>query len=203
MDGLLDRAVHRPCARVLVRLLLRLPVSPNLVTLVGLGLGLLASWQFWHASPGSALLGLLAYFLSSVADHADGELARLTGRVTVFGRWLDVLADTATQILLVLGMAATASSLGGDRMLLLGATAACGVALSALCVNLLPPRPRPPGCTASLIDGLANRDAFYLALGAFILFLWRDARLLPGLLWVLAAGSQAFWLAYLLQRVRS
>jgi hypothetical protein len=33
MDGLLDHAVHRPLASLLVKLLLRLPVSPNMVTL--------------------------------------------------------------------------------------------------------------------------------------------------------------------------
>lgn len=200
MDGLLDRLAHRPLASLLVKLLLRLPVSPNMVTLGGLALGLLAGRQFWDATPGSALVGLAAYFLSSVADHADGQLARLTGRVTVFGGWLDVFADTVIQVVIAFGMAETARVRGGALTLLLGATAACGLALSALCVNLLPPRTPRPGHAASLIRGLANRDPFYGVLLAFLAILWADERLLPTLLWVLAAGSHAYWLAYLISR---
>jgi phosphatidylglycerophosphate synthase len=203
MDGLLDRAAHRPLASLLVTLLLRLPVSPNMVTLGGLVLGLLAARQFWHATPRSALIGIAAYFLSSVADHADGQLARRTGRVTALGGWLDVFADTVIQVAIALGMAETARVRGGDTMRLLGVTAACGLALSALCVNLLPPRTPGPGRAASLLSGLANRDPFYGVLLAFLVILWADPRLLASLLWILAAGSHTYWLVHLLSRGRA
>ena len=72
-DGLTDRFVHRPCARPLVRLLMRLPVTPNAVTLAGLVLGVMAAAQFWYATPQSAMFGLLLFFLQAVVDHADGE----------------------------------------------------------------------------------------------------------------------------------
>jgi hypothetical protein len=202
MDGLLDRAVHRPLASLLVKVLLRLPVSPNMVTLGGLIVGLIGARQFWHASPRSALAGIGAYLLASVADHADGQLARLTGRVSAVGRWLDVFADTVIQIAVVLGMAETARPRGGDVMLLVGAAAACGLALSALCVNFLPPCTSDPGHAASLLRGLANRDPFYCVLLAFFFLLWADPRRLPDLLWILAVGSQAYWLAFLLARGR-
>ncbi|HET7875868.1 MAG TPA: CDP-alcohol phosphatidyltransferase family protein [Methylomirabilota bacterium] len=197
MDGLLDRLVHRPLASLLVRLLLRLPVSPNMVTLAGLAMGLIAAREFWHATPRSALAGIVAYFLSSVADHADGQLARLTGRATALGRWLDIFADTVIQILIALAMAASARAQGGDTMLWLGVTAASWLALSAVCVNFLPPRAPRPGFSASLLRALANRDPFYGVLVAFLVIVSTNERLLPGLVWILAAGSQAYWLAYL------
>jgi phosphatidylglycerophosphate synthase len=200
MDGLTDRRLHRPCSRLLVRLLVRLPVSPNAVTLLGFAVGLAAARQFWEATPASGLLGLALYVASAVLDHADGDLARLTGRVSKLGRWLDVAADTAIQALVVLGMAATAARLGSERMLAAGVVAATGIILSALVANALPPRSDESSAAARLTRGLANRDAFYLALAAFVFSRWRAEWLLPLLVWILAAGTHAYWLAYLVGR---
>ena len=71
------------------RLLIRLPVTRHAVTLAGLVLGVIAVSQFWYATPLSAMLGLLLFFLQAVVDHTDGELARLTGQVSELGRRLD------------------------------------------------------------------------------------------------------------------
>lgn len=198
-DGFTDRFIHRPCARLVARFLVVTPVTPNAVTLAGLVLGLGAAWQFLDASPRSALLGLFLYALQAVADHADGELARLTGRQSVLGRWLDVSADTLTDILVVLAMAASASHVGGRLMFLVGAVAAVGVGLNSLFVNFLAP-PRPASIRRETL-GLANRDPLYGVLVGFIFLLWKADRFLPLFIWVLAVGSHVYWPAYLLQRI--
>jgi len=197
LDGLTDRFIHRRGSRLVLRLLIRLRLTPNAVTLIGLALGLAAAWQFWHATVLSALLGLLLYSLEAVADHADGDLARLTGRESALGRWLDVSADTASNILVVLGMAATAGLGGGPATLLAGAVAAAGVLASSLLVNFFPP---PNDRAGRAILRLANRDLFYLVLIGFILLLWSAEWLLPYLIWVLAVGSQGYWLLCLAER---
>lgn len=197
MDGLTDRFLHRPCARILIPLLVRLRVTPNLVTLGGFALGLVAAWQFSHASPRSASLGLLLYLTAAVADHADGELARLTGNESSLGRWLDVSVDTVTNMLVVLAMAATASTFGSPFVFLLGGVAAVGILLSSLFVNFLLPPMDPSRPISRGIFQLGNRDAFYLTLLSFIVLLRKAQALLPILLWVVALGSQGYWLTCL------
>lgn len=59
------------------------------VTLLGLGLGLLAASLIWLGAPFWALIPLLA---SRIADGLDGAVARAT-RKTDFGGYLDIAAD--------------------------------------------------------------------------------------------------------------
>jgi phosphatidylglycerophosphate synthase len=198
-DSLVDRLVNRPASRLLTPLLVKLGVTPNTVTLASLALGLLAGWQFWMATPGSALLGFILYMLSVVGDHCDGNVARLTFQESALGRWLDLLSDTITNALLVLAMGATASVMGGTPLVLAGGLAAFGVVMSALFTNFLPYRPRELRRFGRILVRLGNRDTFYLVLIVFILAAWKIQWALPSLVWVLALGSQAYWVSYLAQ----
>ena len=198
VDGLTDTYVHRPCARPLVRLLARLAVTPNAVTLTGLLVGVMAAWQFWYATPYSALLGLLLYFVQAVVDHVDGALARLTGQASRFGRWLDVSVDTVTDVLIFVGMAVTTAARSGRLIVGLGALVGSGIALCSVFTNFFPP-PAGRGVTRATLR-LSNRDPVYVILLAFLLLLWKAERLLPLFIWILIIGSHAYWLTHLIQR---
>lgn len=79
-------------ARALVRPLRHSRVTPNAITTLALVLGLLAAWLF--AVGGSAAhLGALLFILACLFDHADGELARMTGQSSTFGHYYDLIAD--------------------------------------------------------------------------------------------------------------
>ncbi len=196
-DSRVDRVINRRCSRWLTRLLIRLPITPNQVSLLSLGFGLLAAWALWGATPASALAGLILYMLAVVVDHSDGEVARLTFQESAFGEWLDFTVDTVTHALLVLGMGVTASRIGGRPMLLAGATAAFGVVLSALLARFLPEAPPKDERLSALLKGLGTRDLFYVVLIAFILSLWQTPKALPALVTLLALGSQGYWLTCL------
>ncbi len=64
-------------------------IAADLVTLIGLGLGMLAALLIALGFPGLALVPLLA---SRLADGLDGAVARATRR-TDFGGYLDIAAD--------------------------------------------------------------------------------------------------------------
>ena len=71
-------------------------VTPNELTLVGVGMHLAAAIYLVFLPPHSWLLcGILAAFLqlAFAVDCADGQLARARGRANAFGGWLDQLAD--------------------------------------------------------------------------------------------------------------
>jgi hypothetical protein len=98
-----DVWVHRPLAYILARAAYPTPVSPNMITLGSIVLGvsagacMLAGFR-WHMQ--AAALGI---FLSAVLDCADGQLARLRGTSSAFGRMLDGAADLVVSTAVVAG----------------------------------------------------------------------------------------------------
>ena len=105
-------------ARVMVRPLVRLSVSPNAVTTVTLivGLGgaaLLATGEVWAMNTGAGLF-VLARFL----DHFDGELARQSGRTSRLGYYYDYAVGglSYAALFLALGFAVRGGALDRDDL---------------------------------------------------------------------------------------
>ncbi len=96
----IDVWVHRPLAYLLARSVFRTPVSPNAITLGSVVLGVAALYCLLRGA--LPLAGLLV-FLSAVFDCADGQLARMRGTSSAFGRMLDGLADLVVTVATVGG----------------------------------------------------------------------------------------------------
>ena len=117
-------------ARVLARSLAATSVTPNQITALSLLFGLTAAGLF---ALGGHLVhwGAGCFVLAAFMDHADGELARMTGRTSRFGHVFDHVTDGMTHVALFLGMGF------GLTDTLLGAWApvmglAAGVAIAAI-----------------------------------------------------------------------
>jgi phosphatidylglycerophosphate synthase len=102
----IDVWVHRPVAYVLARAFLPTPISPNLVTFMSIIFGAVAGSAFLSTYPGHLQVGGLALFLSAVLDCADGQLARMRGTSSRFGRMLDGVADLVVTVAAVCGATA-------------------------------------------------------------------------------------------------
>ncbi|WP_213395833.1 CDP-alcohol phosphatidyltransferase family protein [Yoonia sp.] len=88
LDRHIRPLIDPPLNRIGCRMAAR-GISANSVTLVGLGLGLVAALVIALGAPLLALVPLLA---SRLADGLDGAVARAT-RQTDFGGYLDIAAD--------------------------------------------------------------------------------------------------------------
>jgi phosphatidylglycerophosphate synthase len=199
-DSHVDRLVHRRISRALTRALVRLGLTPNQVTVASLGAGIAATWLLWDATPLSACLGVVAYSMAVILDHADGDVARLTFQESPLGARLDGAVDGLVQTLVMLALGVTASRAGGWPALVAGVAAAAGAMLSAaLAARLGVGAGRHTGA-GGLLDRLGNRDFVYLVLAVFVAGVWLAPAILPPLVFVLALGSQAFWVGCLLSR---
>jgi CDP-diacylglycerol--glycerol-3-phosphate 3-phosphatidyltransferase len=83
------------------RLLLRLHLRPNHLTVCGLGVSILTAAAFVSGRPRAA--GLLLV-LAGLFDYFDGSLARASGRVTPFGAFLDSVIDRYSDLAVMLGI---------------------------------------------------------------------------------------------------
>jgi phosphatidylglycerophosphate synthase len=98
-----DVWIHRPLAYLLAKALYPTPVSPNLVTLFSIFLGVAGGLCLVSTVAHHMLLGGLFVFLSAVFDCADGQLARMRGTSSALGRMLDGVADLVVSVAAVGG----------------------------------------------------------------------------------------------------
>jgi len=85
----------------IVNLLAAFRVNPNVLTLLGLAVNIVAAVLF--AKGMFTVAGLVVLF-AGIFDMVDGEVARRTGRVTRFGAFFDSVIDRYSEVMLLLGL---------------------------------------------------------------------------------------------------
>jgi phosphatidylglycerophosphate synthase len=73
------------------------------VTVLGLLVAGAAAYGIALGSYWPAVAGALLYYLSTLLDCCDGEVARCTFRTSVFGGWLNTVSDYASTFLILAG----------------------------------------------------------------------------------------------------
>jgi phosphatidylglycerophosphate synthase len=141
-SGVLDgTSARRPwdarLARRLVAPLADRGISPNHLTTARLVVGLLGSAAFLPGRYGWSNVGALLLVLSNFLDHADGELARMSGRTSRFGHIYDLASDALVTILIFVAIGVGCGPRGISLEIqsleippvAIGAIAGCAIAL--------------------------------------------------------------------------
>jgi len=102
-------------AEFVVRPLVNAPISPNMLTVFGMLVGLLSCWLFSRGDPVLANWGGLCFMFGVFMDHVDGAHARSSGKTSKFGHYLDHIGAATTYCAGFIGIGLGASSdLTGD-----------------------------------------------------------------------------------------
>ncbi len=88
----LDIHFTRPLGLLWARLFRALGVHPNVVTILSIFLGAAAGVMFYFPDLCHSVAGILLLVWANLYDSADGQLARMTGQKTRWGRILDGFA---------------------------------------------------------------------------------------------------------------
>jgi len=120
-------------ARRLVAPLMHSWISPNHLTTLRLGVGLAAAAAFMPGSYGWSNLAALLLVLSNFLDHTDGELARMSGKISRIGHLYDLASDAAVTILVFIALGVGLTGKPGVNLVfppsVLGLVAGTAVAL--------------------------------------------------------------------------
>jgi phosphatidylglycerophosphate synthase len=193
-DGWVDRYLNRQLSPWFSRQFLRLPLTPNHVTLIACAIGLLAAFSFALGSWISGVMGAMLLQWSAVIDCCDGEVARLKFLESTSGYYLDITCDNLVHVAVFAGIAWSGyQALGQTYVLLLGGLAAFGT-MMGLIVVLATRHGRVRQASATLdrlIDALANRDF------SLIIVICALTGTLQPFLWALAIGVNLFWILVL------
>ncbi len=104
------RDIARPGLDAVGRVLARWHVSPNAVTYLGL---LLTVGVAVLAGMGEMRWAGLAYILAALGDALDGTLARISGKGSRFGAFLDSTIDRFEESIVFLGLSIHYAQVGG------------------------------------------------------------------------------------------
>jgi 1L-myo-inositol 1-phosphate cytidylyltransferase / CDP-L-myo-inositol myo-inositolphosphotransferase len=198
-EGFVDRFFNRKLSRWFTRVFLALGFSPNAVTLVATGIGLMSAACFGLGSYQAGVIAALLFQLAAVIDCCDGEVARLTFTESPFGAWLDIALDNVVHMAIFVGIAAGSylRAMGHEGAwvpLALGAAAVLGNALSFTLVNKAQKiktasewkTPVHAAWSDFMLKNVASRDFSVIVL----LFALIDK--LDWFLWMAAIGSMGF-----------
>lgn len=177
----LGDALGRPVEAV-VRVFAR--VKPDVLTIIGLALNGVACALFASAAAGGLpqagrlRAGGAVALVAAVFDMLDGRVARLRGRETKFGAYLDSTMDRYSDMLLYLGLLLLYARLDGTPQMVLVWVAAFGSFMTsyarARAESLV------PGCTVGFLE--RPERIVLLVLGAL-------ANRMVAVLWVIALLS--------------
>lgn len=86
---------------LIVGVLSRLQINPNILTFTGVVISFWAAWNFGY---GEMRRGALIVILAGLFDMLDGEVARVSRSVTRFGAFYDSVIDRYSDIILLQGL---------------------------------------------------------------------------------------------------
>jgi hypothetical protein len=103
--GVVARYINKKISFPITRyLLVHLPFTPNMVTLVAGLVGLFGALLISTGTYENVLLGFALAQAQSILDGCDGELARVRFQQTAIGEWLDTIVDDFLNLALVLAI---------------------------------------------------------------------------------------------------
>jgi len=101
-DGIVAKFLNRPISRVITRLLLNLPITPNTWTMLIFAPALVAFVFLVRGDYTGFLAGTALFQLINILDGCDGEIARAKYLDSERGRRLDAFCDFVANLIFVL-----------------------------------------------------------------------------------------------------
>ena len=101
-DGMVSKFLNRPISRVITRLLLKLPITPNAWTILTFALAPVAFVFLVRGDYTGFLAGTALFQVINILDGCDGEIARAKYLDSERGRRLDAFCDFLANLLFVL-----------------------------------------------------------------------------------------------------
>ncbi len=101
---MIDLFFFRPISFLLVKILIKFPITPNQITSVSIFLGIISGIIISIGTRSSFIIGAILYGLTHIMDCCDGMVARLKNNGTLTGRIVDGVADYITSISAYIGL---------------------------------------------------------------------------------------------------
>lgn len=112
-ENVVDRIFYRPIGFRIARLLRNTGITPNMVTIFSIFVGVSVGFLFYPTHLIYNICGILLLIFANILDCVDGQLARLTGIKSAIGRILDGVAGDLWFLSIYVNLALRLSHLYG------------------------------------------------------------------------------------------
>ena len=154
--------------------LVNTPVTPNHLTTLRLITGIAAAVAFAMGDYFWTVWGGVLYAISALLDRADGELARLSNKMSVGGHWYDLYCDALVNVVLFIGIGiGLTESVLGHWAWKMGLLSGLSIATTFWIVFRLHESGSHPSEAFNYPDGFDLDDALFLV----CIFAWFDGML--------------------------
>jgi 1L-myo-inositol 1-phosphate cytidylyltransferase / CDP-L-myo-inositol myo-inositolphosphotransferase len=189
---IIDKYIIRKISGLISGLLIRTPVTPNLVTAISLILGIISGILFSFGEHSYTITASIVYFLSTIFDQCDGEVARLKHMSSEFGRVFDIIVDSVVNAVIVIGITIAVYKTNGSVLTIFtGLLAMTGISMSLLLTTYFSRNKKKDTGTKEMLDKLNNKDFFYVIMLVSVIFnqmLW--------FLLIMAVGTNIYWIVH-------
>lgn len=189
---IIDRYIIRKISGFISGFLSRTSITPNQVTIISLILGIISGVFFSLGEYTYTITAGLLYFLSTVFDQCDGEVARLKQMETEFGRKLDIIVDAIVNAVIVVGITiAVYVKMDSVLVIITGFLAMTGITISLLLTTYFSHNSKKDTGTKEMLDKLNNKDFFYIIMLLSVIFnqmIW--------FLLIMAVGTNIYWVVH-------
>jgi phosphatidylglycerophosphate synthase len=117
-DGVFAR-MNRRISVPISRQLIKFPITPNMVSIFTLGVGIASGALFAVGGYWNVLAGAVLSVWAGILDGCDGEVARLKLLESDFGCWLETVCDYLYYLLIFAGMAIGLIRTSDEKMYLI------------------------------------------------------------------------------------
>jgi len=104
VEELFDLIFYRPLAFLFVKLVYPTSVTPNQITFIALGFGVIAGIMYGFGDSNALITAGILLIIYDVLDCSDGQLARLKKNGTLTGRIVDGFSDWVVSAAIYLGL---------------------------------------------------------------------------------------------------
>lgn len=131
--GWTARTINKRISLPISKILTKLRITPNSITVFNMLIGLASGIGTGGFTNTSLLIGAILFQTASVIDGCDGEVAKLTFRMSKFGQFIDTISDNSALLSFFIGLiiheyrvSGDWTSLGWGAFLMLGMAALLG-----------------------------------------------------------------------------
>ena len=189
---IIDRYIIRKISRFITGLLIKTPVTPNQVTIISLILGIFSAAFFSHGAHTYTIIAGVFYFVSTVFDQCDGEVARFKHMTSDFGKTFDIIVDSIVNATITIGVTIAIYKTNGSSLTIIaGLLAMTGIVISLLLTTYFSNESKNDTGTKKMLDKLNNKDFFYIIMLVSVVFnqmIW--------FLLIMAIGTNIYWIIH-------
>ncbi|MBA2338782.1 MAG: CDP-alcohol phosphatidyltransferase family protein [Pyrinomonadaceae bacterium] len=199
---------NKKIALPFIKLLLKTPITPNMISVMGVFVSLAAGYFFSIGDYFSNITGALLSYVSSLFDHMDGSVARLKSMESAFGSYFETVCDFVYYFSFAVGISIGLYRATDNQFyLFLGVALLFGTLVSLFTISyqrkeFAKDPSKLAGQAHNVFDNAHNpvyrfgRKTYFVMrrpVLPYYLFILTVLNLLPIVLFIAALGANLFW----------